>query len=340
MKYTQSYRHKSSGTAVYHCISRTINGEKFFGDSEKEILRKHLHQAAEFSGVEIITYAMMSNHFHVLVRVPEQGQVSDAELLRRYSVLYPEPTAWRQMHIAVMASILKNGGTDAKKLRESLLRRMNDVSEFMATFKHRFAIWFNRSHKRFGHLWAERFTSTIVEGGGHFALQMVAAYIDLNPVRAGIVKDPKSYRFCGYAEAEAGNKTLIRGLQTTMDAQGQVLKSDAEVLSSYRVALFGKGAAAKRGDSGAARIDSEAYACVSAADGELSAVERLRHRVSWFSRGLVIGSSGFVSAHLARYQQRTRRRLHLSPRPFVQQGDTSSSSTDPFADLYTLRARS
>ena len=79
--------------------------------------------------------------------------------------------------------------------------RMGDVSEFMKSVKQRFSVWYNRSHGRYGPLWADRFTSVIVEGNGHYGLQMMAAYIDLNPVRAGLVEDPKDYRWCGYGEA-------------------------------------------------------------------------------------------------------------------------------------------
>ncbi|MDR3227911.1 MAG: transposase, partial [Puniceicoccales bacterium] len=59
-------------SAVYHCISRTTGSEFLFGDSEKEVLQRHLHQVADFCGVQVLTYALMSNHFHVLVRVPKQ----------------------------------------------------------------------------------------------------------------------------------------------------------------------------------------------------------------------------------------------------------------------------
>ena len=72
----------------------------------------------------------------------------------------------------------------------------------MKTVKQRFSIWFSKSHQRYGTLWADRFKSVLVEGSGN-PLQTMAAYIDLNPVRAGIVDDPKDYRFCGYAEAVA-----------------------------------------------------------------------------------------------------------------------------------------
>jgi putative transposase len=72
----------------------------------------------------------------------------------------------------------------------------------MKTLKQRFSVWYNRNHRRYGTLWADRFKSVLVEGSGN-PLQTMAAYIDLNPVRAGIVEDPKEYRFSGYAEAVA-----------------------------------------------------------------------------------------------------------------------------------------
>ena len=59
--------------AVYHCMSRTVNGERLFGEREKEMLRRMLHQVADFCGVQVLTYCVMSNHFHVLVRVPDRG---------------------------------------------------------------------------------------------------------------------------------------------------------------------------------------------------------------------------------------------------------------------------
>ena len=74
---------------------------------------------------------------------------------------------------------------------------MGDVSEYIKTVKQRFSVWYNRNNRRYGTLWADRFKSVLVEGKGN-PLQTMAAYIDLNPVRAGLVEDPKDYRFCGY----------------------------------------------------------------------------------------------------------------------------------------------
>ena len=73
----------------------------------------------------------------------------------------------------------------------------------MKELKQRFSKWYNRQQNRCGTLWAERFKSVLVEDRPG-AVQAVAAYLDLNPVRAGLVKDPKDCRWCGYAEAVAG----------------------------------------------------------------------------------------------------------------------------------------
>ena len=98
---------------MYHCMSRTVNGELLFEDREKEILRKMLWQVADFCGVEVLTYCIMSNHFHVLVRVPEAESVSDVELMRRYKVLYPKPTKYQEASAQSMTKALEGGGEEA-----------------------------------------------------------------------------------------------------------------------------------------------------------------------------------------------------------------------------------
>ena len=54
-------------SAAYHAMSRTVGGAFLFEDREKEMLRKMIWQVADFCGVEVLTYCIMSNHFHVLM---------------------------------------------------------------------------------------------------------------------------------------------------------------------------------------------------------------------------------------------------------------------------------
>ena len=91
-------RIKVSGSAAcYHVMTRTVNGERLFKQREKEVLRKMIWQVADFAGVEVLTYCIMSNHFHVLLRVPDLGEISDRELLRRYQVLSQSQRSIRQL---------------------------------------------------------------------------------------------------------------------------------------------------------------------------------------------------------------------------------------------------
>ena len=96
-------------------------GSGFFGDAEMEVLRKMIWQVADFSGVEVLTYCVMANHFHVLVRVDRDAkEISDAELLRRYQVLYPKPTRYQPASVEALEAILARGEPEASALRPPL----------------------------------------------------------------------------------------------------------------------------------------------------------------------------------------------------------------------------
>jgi len=290
-------------------MTRTVNGARLFDDREKEMLRKMIWQAADFSGVEVLTYCILSNHFHVLVRVPERDSLSDGELLRRYSVLYPQPTKYQEASVRVLEQLLASGGDEAEVVRQRLLMRMGDVSEFMKTLKQRFSIWFNSTHQRYGTLWAERFKSVLVEGRGN-PLQTMAAYIDLNPVRAGLVQDPKDYRFCGYAEAVAGNKLARHGLwQVWADwlgrQRGESRSPDlGGALESHRMFLFGKGADLRV-------VREEVVRMIEAEQGRLPAATVLRCRVRYFTDGAVLGSAEFVRGYVDAWQITRKRKYPL-----------------------------
>lgn len=286
---------------MYHCITRVVNGEMLFGDREKEMLRKMIRQVADFCGVQVLTYCVMSNHFHVLLRVPETRHVDDGELLRRYQVLYPKPTQFQADSVKVLSSQLEANGEEAVALRRKLLARMGDVSEYMKTLKQRFSVWYNRNHKRYGTLWAERFKSVLVEGAGN-ALQTMAAYIDLNPVRAGLVEDPKDYRFCGYAEAVAGERLACEGLRLVWADYSSGAGSERPIqaaLRAHRALIFGKGSAPAQGHS----IDRKrALQVLEAEDAVLPRAAVLRCRVRYFTDGAILGSQEFVRSYVGAWQ--------------------------------------
>jgi hypothetical protein len=185
---------------------------------------------------------------------------------------------------------------------------MGDVSNFMHELKGRFAQWYNRKHRRYGVLWAERFKSVLVEGDGEVLLTM-AAYIDLNAVRVGLVKDPADYRYCGYGHAVGGgDKTAKLGLIRALNPRkeiGEAAAVDAKVLrgewaklqAEYRKLIFGVGlGTTKEGRAYRKDVDPVVAAemLAKAGGGKIPLPALLRKRVRYFSAGLVIGGRGFV----------------------------------------------
>jgi putative transposase len=303
------------GEAAYHCLTRTVNGERLFDDTAKEILRRQLWIVGEFCGVRIVTYQVLGNHFHVLVVVPKKVAIPDAELLRRYRLLHPQPTRYQAARLNVIESQLSENGPDAVAWRCRMLALMGDVSQYMKLLKQRFSIWFNKSHGRFGTLWSERFKSVLVEGGGR-VLRTMAAYIDLNCVRAGLAEDPKDYRFGGYAEAVGGRESAREGLKWVCGGNDW-----AETQSIYRRLIFGTGMAPR---IGGAAITAAAFKAVMAEGGKLALAEVLRCRIRYFSDGAVLGSKAFVEAQLAAYRLKTGRRGGSGPRelpPIAEWGE-------------------
>lgn len=280
----------SSEPTVYHVITRVSRGEFLFGELEKERMRKMIWQMADFCGVEILTYAVMSNHLHLVVRVPVKEErdaaVENAEVLRRFGVLYGA-----QVMRETGALLAQGAEAEWATFRGKYLPLMHDLSWFVRLLKQRFARWYNAFHKTFGTLWAERFTSVIVEGDGE-ALLAVCAYVDLNPVRAKLVEDPKDYRFSGYGEAVGGKAMARRGLERAL---GEKRGDWKQAQARYRRCLYAAGTVVKvKGGNRQGEISHDAAEAVAKAGGELSWAVALTSRVRYFARGGVLGRKEFV----------------------------------------------
>jgi putative transposase len=292
------------GARAYHCMSRTVNSEWLFEESDRERLRLLIWAVAEFCGVEVLTYAILSNHFHVLVKVSERTMIPAEEVVRRYAVLYPVPSRFRPELMEVICKEVSNGSDAGHRWLDKQRRQMGDISHYMKLLKQRFTVLFNMVHKRHGTLWSERFKSVLVEDG--HALATMAAYIDLNPVRAGLVQDPKDYRYCGYAEAVAENVKAQRGYQEI------VQKPDWEHASAdYRIRLFG--AACKPREKGET-LEAQVFENVIHQRGKIPVHVMLQCRLRYLTDGAVLGSSAFVRAQLGIEKRKYGRVIALEPK--------------------------
>ena len=204
------------GESYYHVMSRITERRFYLGSQEKERFREMMRRVAGFCGVEVLTYTVMDNHFHLLIKIPKAIDITDEELLRRMRLIY----SWQEVRALeeqLEEAHCADDDTEVRRLRRAYLYRMYNLAEFMKTLKQRYAIWYNRTHGRMGHLWDDRYRSVLVEGNGGSlgrpgALWVMAQYIELNAVRAGIVESAGAYRWCGLGEALAGNKEAQRGI--------------------------------------------------------------------------------------------------------------------------------
>lgn len=287
--------------AFYHIISRVIERKRILGIREKEVFRRIMRKTEGFCAVRILTYAILDSHWHILAYVPARKEVSDSELIKRLAFLYPAQVV-KEVADKLVEYRKNNLHASAELLKKSYTYRMYNLSEFCKTLKQRFSQYYNRNHDRCGTLWDQRFKSILVESRGR-VVQTVAAYIDLNAVRAGIVEDPKDYRFCGYGEAMGGSKRARDGLNFVMDCfAGR--QSWQKTASWYRTCLFSKGETRTDGDGRPVRkgFDPKHVEEVLNSGGRLPQHEILRCRVRYFTDGLVLGSEKFVEGVFSRYR--------------------------------------
>ena len=288
------------GVGVYHVISRTACKQLLFGPKEKEVFCALLFQQAQFAGLEVLGYCVMSNHVHLLLRVTPVEALSDVDLLERYAAYYGESKVPLSAYsLEELRVVLAEGGELAVATRARILARMGDLAAFMRELKQRFSIWYNHQHENQGTIWGARYKSLIVEDAPE-SLTRVAAYIDLNPVRAELVADPKDYRWCGYAAGLAGRGFARDGLIALFGGK----RDYATAIRSYRLILFGKGVGAKGSvgkDLGV--VSADRLQEVIRSDGRVPLQELLRVRVRYFADGLALGSQNFIADILVQHRE-------------------------------------
>ena len=328
------------------------------GEEEREHFRMLMRMCEKFTGCRVLTYCLMSNHFHILLEVTPvpEGGISDGVLFERLGVFYGEAQVAeivREMKEAAkerergefelapvdeagvpltrdeeVAMSRREAAARVAEIRLRYTRRMHDLSWFMKSLLERFTKWLNGRHKRSGTLWEDRFKSVIVESGT--AARTIAAYIDLNPVRAGMVSDPADYRWSGYGEAVGGGakgngKKAREGLvRACMSHKGAGFEAEKwkEVSRIYRRAM-GMALGRKPGktqDFETQDTSKKAHAVtkntaemLESEDNEtvlpdLGMAGMLMKRVRYFTDGAVIGSKEFVNEAFVGARERCSKR--------------------------------
>ena len=198
---------------VHHLTSRIAHRVYFLKECERNDFLEIVRRAADFAGIKLLGWCVMSNHFHLLVHLPERVEVCELEVLRRYGVLKGRSAAeeveksfvaWRKDKV--------NGEARVTAWLESQRRRMYDVGIFMKIVKQWFTEEYNKRNGHCGTLWEAVYHDRVVP----FEIKAMSeclGYIHLNPIRAAVTDRFDGYAWSSYAAFCRGDEVATEGMR-------------------------------------------------------------------------------------------------------------------------------
>jgi len=284
----------NDGPTVYHVMSRTALDGFPLGDIEKDFMLDLIKRYSALYFVEILGFCLMGNHFHILMKTLPEYKFTDQEIKKRYVDFYGDNRVF----------------TDG--LIPSLRAKLSNLSEFVREIKVGFARYYNKRHHRRGYFWGDRFKSVIVDKGE--TLVNCLAYIDLNPLRAGIISRPEEYRWnsLGY-HVQTNNRDEF--LSTDFGLKEFNVKNKKERIRRYRRYVYEAGAINRPDKMQAKVIDDKVVAKERKKDFEISRISRFRYRTRYFTDSGIIGSKEFVSENYQRFKHLFYSKHEKKPKP-------------------------
>ncbi|HHQ47997.1 MAG TPA: hypothetical protein ENK19_03840 [Acidobacteria bacterium] len=289
-------RFKITGAEAWYHVHSHISGCRGeFPLSEKAVTRRLVGLIEHFTSIyfcEVAAFCVMGNHYHLVLRFDAPRPVRREELEARARVMYP----------GKRYAVATGGWTDDDW--ERYRKRLFDLSEYMRNVQAAFARWYNRRLDRRGKLWADRFKSVVL--GDMQAVLDCMLYVDLNPVRAGLVERPEEWSGSSIHLREIGKDSWLMAL-------GEVLvgKSEQKILEEYRQRLYYRGAVRSKGNQAA--ISQEVLAEEAARGFKRQGM--YRKRLGYFVDGLAVGTEEFIRAQLTRLRDEGRYRRRKNPIP-------------------------
>ena len=194
-------------TPYYHCIACCVRRAFLCGEDSltgnsyehrKPWVVDRLKRLASIFAIEVCAYAVMSNHYHVVLHVDAQTAKSwsDWEVLQRWTKLFDGPLLVQQF---LAGKILDQA--QQQRLTEYVTayrQRLGDISWFMRCLNEYLARKANGEDGCKGRFWEGRFKSQALLDEA--AVLSCMAYVDLNPVRAGLTNQPEDSEFTSIKE--------------------------------------------------------------------------------------------------------------------------------------------
>ncbi len=178
---------------LYHVTSRCIRKMMLTDEpGRKDFMLSWLKQLHAVYAVEVCRYALMGNHFHLIVRINLEMAKgwSDKEVAFRWAKLHP-PRDWG--HRPLMGEPLEQWIANLAKMPEAVAvirLKLANLGQFMKEFKQRVAQIFNKADQAVGAFWQDRYTCVPLESESQLLACMT--YVDLNPHAAHLCDKPEN----------------------------------------------------------------------------------------------------------------------------------------------------
>ena len=220
---------------VHHITSRIAHKVRFLQEeAERNDLIEMIRRAAVFTGVKLLGWCIMINHFHILAFLPTPVEVDEKEILRRYGVLKGAKGATAlEEQLAKLRLEGETGCKEAERLLDVLRKRMYSIGEFVKIVKQWFTEEYNRRNSHTGTLWEGPYHDRVV-AYCHKDIAKCLGYIHLNPIRAAACATFDGYAWSSYSAFKKGDEIAIAGMrfvysQKTEDERELTLGEIAEM---------------------------------------------------------------------------------------------------------------
>ena len=299
-------------SSYYMVTNRIAGGHRHLHDLEKDKIVELLELMESKFSFYVHEYVIMENHWHLIVEIPAHHEMTESTLREKYDISHRpalDPTA---------------------EMLEIYKEKAHDLSYIIANFEQRFAQWFNKVNERQGHLYGAPFDSVLLEGNLHMLKPIL--YTILNPVRAGIVIDPKEYYHCSYGQRVAGKQLkgdqryfdmLLKGMDDDHPLLKESFLTQKKELLTWLRLLLVEEKQFKRQNS--CQISEALFK--TGKNIEIKWLDQCRHKAKFFTKGIALGSKKFINNLLSQHAER----LHYS-RP------KKAYQLESFQSLYSLNS--
>ena len=216
-------------TPYYHCVSRCVRRAFLCGrdtqtgqcyEHRRGWLEARIRLLSSLFAIDICAYAVMSNHYHIVVKINSSQQWSDQAVIARWLSLYQGPLLVRRAQSGIALNPAEQQTVD--DIVAVWRQRLQDLSWFMKCLNEPIARMANKEDHCTGHFWEARFKSQALRT--ERALLSCMAYVDLNPVRAGIAEFPETSDYTSIQTRTChANPKLIQGLREALGTQPEAI---------------------------------------------------------------------------------------------------------------------